>query len=375
MNNSRFYPWQKAIWQKVYVNPLESDHFPHALLLAGISGIGKKNLANILARGLLCQTPQINPLSGLLEPCQITIVESNTDSDCCRACKLFASSNHPDFIHISTPEDKKVIPVDSIRDLIQWSVMSSQMGGRKVIIIEPAESMNLNASNSLLKTLEEPVANTIIILITNKKQALLPTIRSRCQTIDLPLPEPVQAIEWLQQNLHECSSSEEFQKTGLDASLLLSLTSGSPLLALHLAQSEQLQVRQHIVDELLSIVTNAVDPVEVAESLFKLTKLKAKSGKAKNAKSKQVSLTAYDVIYWLDAIVSDIARLAHNCESTLVTNTDLIEKLTMLSTQISIKKLLILSDSINKAYYEMQGQININLLFEKILIDWKNCKI
>ncbi|WP_198265592.1 DNA polymerase III subunit delta' [sulfur-oxidizing endosymbiont of Gigantopelta aegis] len=381
--NTSYYPWQKTIWQKIYVKPLESEHFPHALLLAGVSGIGKKVLANTLARGLLCRSPQVNPQSGLLEPCQInSSAEVHANNHCCRACQLFTAGNHPDFNYITTPEDKKVIPVDAIRDLIQWSVMSSQMEGRKVIIIEPAESMNVNAANSLLKTLEEPVANTIIILLSNKKQALLPTIRSRCQTIDLPLPETQQAVQWLQGNLPDTIENS----TPRDANLLLSLAAGAPLLALHLAQSTQLDSRQQIVNDLLSIIIASTDPVAIAESLFKLTKLKAtkmpkvkasklNSSKLKPSKNKQLPIMAYDVIYWLDAIVSDIARLAHGCELSLITNTDLEDKMTLISTQLSIKKLLKLSDAINKAYYEIQGQININLLFEKLLIDWKNCKI
>jgi len=353
-----FFPWQSSVWEKLYAsnftNKTQTGHFPHAILLAGVAGIGKKELALHLAKGLLCPSPQNNPQTGQIEPCQT-----------CRSCQLFNSGNHPDFNHITTPEGKKVIPVDNIRELIQWSVLSSQLGGKKIILIEPAEAMNPNASNSLLKTLEEPVSNTIIILLTNKKQALLPTIRSRCQTIDLALPEKQTSLQWLEHVLL-------IQQTGAasnNAQLLLSLASGAPLFALELSQDEQLHVRNTIINHLLSIFNDSADPVVIAETLFKQTKIKKAT-----TKKKQLVFSAYDVIYWMDSIVSDLARLAQNCEQDKITNIDFFDTLQQLSIRLNLKNVLQLSDLINKAYYEIQGQININLLFEKLLIDWNNCK-
>ncbi|MCK5647245.1 MAG: DNA polymerase III subunit delta' [Gammaproteobacteria bacterium] len=359
-----YFPWQSSVWQKLYSNKfsnkMEINHFPHALLLAGVAGIGKKELAFYLAKGLLCQSPQENPKTGQIEPCQS-----------CRACQLFNSATHPDFNHITTPEDKKVIPVDTIRELIQWSVLSSQLGGKKIILIEPAEAMNPNASNSLLKTLEEPVANTIIILLTNKKQALLPTIRSRCQSIDLALPDKQIALQWLEDSLLQTSLFNSEEGTSENAQLLLSLASGTPLLALELSHGKQLEVRNTVIKKLLSIMNDSVDPVRIAEDFFKQTKIKLTKSKSKN---QQLPISAYDVIYWTDSIVSDLARLAQNCERDTISNIDLYETLKQLSNRLYLKKILQLSDLINKAYYEIQGQININLLFEKLLIDWKNCK-
>ncbi len=346
---SAFYPWQQSVWQKLFTANVTSDHFPHALLLSGVSGIGKKALAFYLAKALLCQAPKTDAKTQQIEPCHQ-----------CRACQLFSTANHPDLYHLSTPEDKKVIPVDAIRALIQWSVLNSQMDGKKVIIIEPAEAMNQNAANSLLKTLEEPVANTIIILLTNKKQALLPTIRSRCQTIDLPLPTPESALDWLKQQGAE------------QAQLMLSLASGAPLLALELMASEQLEVRSTIINQFLSIHVANIDPVQVAEELSKQTS----SGKKNNTRGKnKLFITPYDIIYWIDSIVTDLARLAQNCPEKSINNIDYYQSLQQLSNRLYLKKLLQLSDSISKAYYQIQGSINTNLLFENLLIDWQNCKI
>lgn len=365
------FSWQIPVWQKLFtnnfLNTMTTDHFPHAVLLAGVAGIGKKGLAFYLAKGLLCQSPQENPRTGQIEPCRS---QSHAEKQC-RSCQLFNSATHPDFNHITMPEDKKVIPVDTIRELIQWSVLSSQLGGKKIIIIEPAEAMNANASNSLLKTLEEPVANTIIILLTNKKQALLPTIRSRCQNIDLALPDKQIALQWLVHSLLQRSQFNAEEATSEKAQLLLSLASGAPLLASDLSHGKQLEVRNTVIKQLLSIMNDSVDPVRIAEDLFKQTKIKLTKSKSKN---QQLPISAYDVIYWIDSIVSDLARLAQNCERDKITNIDLYEDLKQLSNRLYLKKILQLSDLINKAYYEIQGQININLLFEKLLIDWKNCK-
>ena len=327
-----------------------------------MSGIGKKDLAFYLAKALLCQTPQTRMQTQQLEPCNQ-----------CRSCQLFSAGNHPDLYHLTIPEDKKVIPVDDVRDLIQWGVLNSQLDGKKVIIIEPAEAMNLNAANSLLKTLEEPVSDTIIILLTNKKQALLPTIRSRCQTIDLPLPESDIALQWLiEQGLIEQGSMEQglpAQETE-QAKLMLSLASGAPLMALNLAQSKQLEVRSTIINQFLSILTGSIDPVQAAESLSK----QISAGKSKKPKKNLLLISAYDVIYWIDSIVSDLARLEQKCSQNTISNIDQYQNLQQLSHRLNLKNLLQLSELINKAYYDIQGQINVNLLLEKLFIDWQNCK-
>jgi len=364
-----FYPWQNLLWQQLYNDNIENERFPQALLFAGMSGIGKKDFAFYLARGLLCQSPRKNPATQLMEPCQIHGQKQNEHRQMCRSCRLFTVANHPDLFHLSTPEDKKVIPVDDIRELIQWSVLVSQSGGKKVIIIEPAEAMNINAANSLLKTLEEPVSNTIIILLAQQKQMLLPTIRSRCQTIDFILPDNQIALQWL------------LEQGVAQAELMLSLVSGAPLRAKEISQGEQLDVRQTIINGLLSIIEHSTDPVLVAENFFKATKLKTnvRQAKKKQAKKKQVgkkqlAFSAYDVIYWFDSLVSDLARLAYHCPKEDLVNIDHYNHLQTLANKLYLSDLLHLSELINKAYYEIQGSVNINQLFETLIIAWNNCK-
>ena len=357
--NVSFYPWQDKNWDKLFCRNLKTDHFPHAILLNGQAGIGKKDLAFYLAKALLCQSPTTNPISQQVEACHH-----------CRACQLFSIANHPDCFHLTIAEDKKVITVDSVRELIQWSVLNSQFNGKKVIIIEPAEAMNQNAANSLLKTLEEPVADTIIILLSDNKYALLPTIISRCQAVDLTLPEHSTALHWLQQQLMTLNADLE------QAALMLSLANGAPLLALDFFKNNQFDVRKLIIDSLLSIHQEKVDPVQVADELSKSTKVKPKS-KLKS-KSKTLAITSYDVIYWLDAIVIDIVRLSQyepqNKAENRINNIDYLKVLTTLSDSLNLIKLLHLSEQLQQSYHDIQSSININLLFAQLLIDWKNCK-
>ncbi len=361
-SHAAYFPWQQTLWQQLYGRTAKHDHFPHALLLNGITGIGKTALAFHLARGLLCQTVQKNPVSHQFEPCLLH------DSDkLCRCCQLFSAASHPDVYPIHPLMDKKIISVEQIRELIQWSVLNSQLSGKKIIIIEPAEAMNVNASNALLKTLEEPVDNTVIILLSHKKQSLLATIRSRCRIIDVPLPEQQSALRWLEQQ-------ESVSQNTIASQLLLSLSSGAPLTALQLLNSQHFDARKWIINLLLSIVNDSADPVAVAETMFKQSKIKPTKAKRSKANASQAAISAYDFIYWFDAVLTDIVRLVYGCRRELITNIDYFDNLQQLSNRLYLKKILQLSDSINKAYYEIQGQVNINLLFEKLLIDWNYCQ-
>jgi len=169
-DSAMIYPWLADIQQQLMGNALKLEHFPQALLLSGSSGMGKKQLALALAKQLLCQKSieNHNIQTTASGSCQLHAAKEQLNSLQCRSCHLFELGNHPDFYWVKVKDDKKIISVDQIRELIQWSVLTPQLGTKKVIIIEPAEAMNINAANSLLKTLEEPVANTFLILFPQK---------------------------------------------------------------------------------------------------------------------------------------------------------------------------------------------------------------
>jgi DNA polymerase-3 subunit delta' len=192
---NQLYPWQSESWQSL--QGLRA-RLPHAVLLKGAQGIGKLDLALNFARSLLCEKPHAD----------------GTACQKCDSCHWFEQESHPDFRLIQPdaltaaedgeekPGGKKPsreISVDQIRDLSGFANLSAHCGGYRVVIIYPAEAMNLNAANSLLKTLEEPTEKLLFLLVTHKPQQLLPTILSRCLGFTVHTPTRETGAAWLAQ--------------------------------------------------------------------------------------------------------------------------------------------------------------------------------
>lgn len=163
--------------------------WPHALLLSGAQGIGKRAAALHMARALLCETPQPDGMA----------------CASCASCHYVKAGQHPD-LRVLEPwvvdddgEVKQVedITVDRVRELRAFLAVSSHRGGGKVAVIVPAERMNVAAANALLKTLEEPPPDSYLLLVAHQPGRLLPTIVSRCRRMPVPLPARAEAIAWL----------------------------------------------------------------------------------------------------------------------------------------------------------------------------------
>jgi len=148
---------------------------PHALLISGIQGSGKHELANWLIGALLCQKPQFKSNNGLISACGH-----------CKTCRLYHSNSYPDYLPVVS--DKATIGVDSIRRASQFFEKTAQLGRVKIVLIAAAESMTIAAANALLKTLEEPTENSFIILLSSSRDTLLPTIISRCRLLEIRPP-------------------------------------------------------------------------------------------------------------------------------------------------------------------------------------------
>lgn len=206
------YPWLKAV-EDEFTERLEHGRLPHALLLSGPRGTGKQDLAMQFVAGILC-------------------LESDWPAcGCCRSCQLLVSGAHPDC-HVITFEEhpktgdlRKGLIVDQVRRLIATLNLTTTISRSKAALIYPAEAMNTNAANALLKTLEEPPGDTVIILVSSDPARLPATIRSRCQKLNVRQPEFALALDWLQ------------NQAGLDpqdAKAALQAAAGSPLAALRL---------------------------------------------------------------------------------------------------------------------------------------------
>ena len=248
------YPWQKNDWARLQ----ELRKRPaHGLLFKGSKGIGKLDLALNFAQSLLCQHPD----------------ESEFACGKCPSCHWFGQNSHPDFRllqpealsldgeetddlkSVSGKKPSKQISVDQVRGLADFIGMSAHQGGRRVVVIYPAEAMNPNAANALLKNLEEPPQGLLFILVAHKPQQLLPTILSRCLSFALPAPDAASASRWL---------AEQGVKNPAEA---LAASGFSPLQAVQ--QDQQLGSEER--DKLLRAVRQPteLDVFALAEALQK----------------------------------------------------------------------------------------------------------
>jgi DNA polymerase-3 subunit delta' len=203
---------------EVFRRSLRSGKTAHSYLFEGVSGCGRKKTALMLIQALFCQ------------------VIDDDACGVCPSCRKVAGGNHADIHLIEPLKDKRDISIDQLRELQRDLSLRPYEAPRKACIIEPAERMSINAANSLLKTLEEPPGNALIILLTENAGMLLPTIRSRCQLIRFaPLsPEHVAAL---------------LEQGGIDAgiaTLLAPMAGGSMQRALEL-DNESLATRREAV--------------------------------------------------------------------------------------------------------------------------------
>lgn len=230
--------WHSEHWARLQ-SRRDRGAMAHALLLCGPAGLGKRAFAQRLIASLLCQQPRDGEACGH-----------------CRGCQLLAAGTHPDFVPLTfglrkdgTPRTE--IVVDQIRDLSARLAMASQFGGWQIARIDPADAMNPAAANALLKTLEEPSAQTLLLLLADAPWRLPQTIRSRCQRIEFQLPPAAEALAWL-------------QAQGVpDAAHALAAAGGNPGLARDWAGQGALARRQEVRKDLAALAEGRAEPVEV----------------------------------------------------------------------------------------------------------------
>lgn len=222
-------PWLQTIQNDLFTR-LQNQQLHHGILLDAAKGCGEEHLLVSLAKAMVCET-------------------SNACGQC-KSCSLFVAHSHPDIKWVKS--DKPSIGVDQIREVGEFVVSTSQLLGNKVVIIPDIQRLTESASNSLLKTLEEPHSNTYLLLSTTELQYVLPTIKSRCEKIRLSLPPTEQSLKWLQQKTDKTVNME-----GLDA------YSGSPLLYLNAITSNQDQLSL-FTNDLQSLLDCKLSPQSMA---------------------------------------------------------------------------------------------------------------
>ncbi|TWG83327.1 DNA polymerase-3 subunit delta' [Cupriavidus gilardii J11] len=248
------YPWQTDDWRQLVAL---RERLPHALLLHGQQGIGKRDLALHFAQALLCESPLADG-----QPCGT-----------CAGCHWFSQGNHPDFtvVRPEAMEDgaeadsddggkkkapSKIIRMEQVRALIEAVGVGTHRAGLRPVLVYPLDALQQEGANALLKTLEEPPPATVFLLVTDRIDRVLPTILSRCRQIALRRPGREAALAWLQ------------SQGVADAQAQLAQTGGAPLTALHAAEAEDLPLRRVLLGQLGA--GPAIDPLIVAEQLQKL---------------------------------------------------------------------------------------------------------
>ena len=212
-------PWLEPLW-----NSVDLQNFPHAVLVHGQPGIGKFEFAIELAKALLCES------STASKPCHA-----------CEACHWFDAGNHPDFIALvpethqkrlpksdldsdvespkkktagaddeesSEKKEKKNIAIEDARKAIEGLSIGTHRGGNRVILIYPLESLRPDSANTLLKSLEEPPAQTIFLLLADRLERVLPTIRSRCRLMAAPRPDREMGLSWLRDRVPKATGGQ-----------------------------------------------------------------------------------------------------------------------------------------------------------------------
>ncbi len=236
-------PWQHDPWRNLTEQHLQSRP-AHALLFVGASGLGKRHLAMALAYWLLCRQPQV-------------VDQQPQACGQCRSCRQLHSGVHPDVHHIAPEAADKPLKVDQIRGLSDFMQHSSQFGAYRIALLDSAERLNPQAANALLKTLEEPPAQRLIILLAESLAGLPATVRSRCQRLNFSRPGFEQALPWLQSQWGQLSKSLPADAT---PELVLSLAGGAPLRALAMAHSEELTQRRECFADYQQVIHRRLSP-------------------------------------------------------------------------------------------------------------------
>jgi len=325
MSDNKLYPWLEPYWLQIQSLQKQS-RLPHALMLRSISGLGVEELANTIGSALLCKTPTENGY-----PCLD-----------CADCNLLKAGTHPDFHFISILEKKSAILVEQIRDLVDVCRERPHQGGYRVAIVDPSEAMNIKATNALLKTLEEPGDDTILILVCNATNSLPATVRSRCHLINIEPPSEADGIEWLLER-----HVDDKKKT----LLALRLSHHAPIQAEQLLTSDILLIRQNFLAGLARATTGKLDPVKLAATINKTDVM--------------------SVTDWMYSLVLDAQKQSHQVPDAQLTNNDQSELLNLLKSKNTTK--------INKWIEQLlegrrllatSSNINPQLILEDLIFRW-----
>ena len=330
-------PWQRAALMELLSR---RESLPHALLIYGKQGVGKLEFARAMAQSLLCESP-----------------ESGIACGTCPACGWFQEGNHPDFRELrpeshddeeadaaatqealadgEAKEKKKSreIKIEQIRDIGMFMTLTTHRAGFRVLLVHPAEAMNPAAANALLKTLEEPPPQTVILLVTDRIGRLLATIKSRCQKLLVPAPDDAAAIAWL-------------TSRGIDdARAVLAQSGGAPLDAIAFADADYQSDRRAFTQILADSNADYLAAAQVFEK-------------------RELS----NILDWLQTWVGDVALsrftgdVRHHGEHRAA--------ISRIATRVNVPALFRYESQLRQARRSVHHPLNARLLLEQLLISY-----
>ena len=322
MNTARRFSWHSEQWRRIAAARM-AGRLPHALLLAGAGGLGKAAFATRLSDSLVCTRPD-----GEGDACGV-----------CAPCRLTRAGSHPDQKLVVPGEPGKMIKIDAIRDLTASSVLSAQEGGYRVFVIDPAEAMNRASANALLKTLEEPVSRTVLILVSSHPDRLAATIRSRCQVVKFAVPPIEEVRAWLAERADPASFEE-----------LLAISGGAPLRALQAQEEGWIEESRRLSGELATLKQRKANPLSIVEEWEK----------------RPLTLLSES----LKRCLSDLIKLASGLWDTTIYHPGLRGELQSLSEGIDLQLLYGFNDDLVRLDRESSHNLNVQMKLEYIANRW-----
>lgn len=311
-----------------FFNAVITGNISHAYILSGEEGMGKKSLANGFALSLLCE-------KGQADPCRQ-----------CHACKQVMSGNHPDLIYV-THEKPASIGVDDVRhqinDTIQVKPYSS---AHKIYIVDEAEKMTVQAQNALLKTIEEPPAYAVILLLTTNAEAFLPTILSRCVQLKLKPLKDADVKNYL------------VDRMGVEApqaEIFTAFARGNLGKAIHLADSEDFQ---HLYGELLELLKN-LKKWDISELLERIRKMK------------EDKLDIHQCLDFMQMWYRDVLMYKTTKDINLLIFKDEFSTVNSMSAVSGYEGLERVLTAIDKAKIRLDANVNMELVMELLLLTMK----
>lgn len=320
---TQIYPWQQQVWNSL------SSRFPqlgHGLLFYGKKGCGKQQFTQQFLAWILCQNRQAQQLA-----CGM-----------CGSCQWLKADTHPNYVHISTDEDNKKpnakIKIEKIRDLLPF--VQQTVDGWRVIVIEPAESLNIASANALLKTLEEPGDRVVIILVAEHYLKLPATIRSRLQHFALDRISPEQAEGYLNQHLPDTDAMQK--------ELLMNLSNHMPLQAIELLQRPWLDKRALFLQDWIKLVQQKNMPLAMANKWSK-------------------ELLFADFIQMFEYLLADV--IASKMQQQ-IKNIDL--DFTLLAEQYSLEQVFNMYSDLQQSKRMLEQNVQSNLILDQLCIQLMN---